>query len=506
MTNQFGLTGLGLFFGVMLSMSAQANDWHIKTIGELQRAMSRGEVTAEALTKYFTARIEAYDTELNSVLVVNPKAAEIAKQLDAERAKGNLRGPLHGIPILIKDNIDTDDNMPTTAGSILLKDHFPGRDAFIVKQLRQAGAVILGKTNLSEWANFRSEKSSSGWSSVGGQTGNAYDVRRSPCGSSSGSGAAVAAGLAPAAIGTETSGSIICPSQINNLVGIKPSVGSVSRTGIVPISSSQDTAGPMTNSVADAVMVLNAIMGKDETDVSSFEQAPFDIEPIDLNGIRFGLVTNLMGYLAEVDDLTVKAVEVLKAHGAEVQDCELTRPGYASRLSYQVMQYEFKAGMASYLQQTNAKYKNLAELIEANEAQREVTLEHFGQEIFEASNKKGDLNDEAYLQAKKQSFEMSGPDGIDATLSACQADVLIAPSGSPAWMIDHVLGDHYLGGSAGPAASSGYPHITVPMGFVAGLPVGISFFSGRGSMQKLIGVAMTYEALTQHRALPVQYR
>ena len=262
----------------------------------------------------------------------------------------------------------------------------------------------------------------------------------------------------------------------------------------------------MTNSVADAVMVLNAIMGKDEADVSSFEQAPFDIEPIDLKGIRLGLVTNLMGYLAEVDDLTVKAVEVLKAHGAEVQDCELTRPGYASRLSYQVMQYEFKAGMASYLQQTNAKYKNLAELIEANEAQREVTLEHFGQEIFEASNKKGDLNDEAYRQAKKQSFELSGPDGIDATLSACQADVLIAPSGSPAWMIDHVLGDHYLGGSAGPAASSGYPHITVPMGFVAGLPVGISFFSGRGSMQKLIGVAMTYEALTQHRALPVQYR
>ena len=506
MRNLMNHKWLCLCFGVIFSMSAEAEKWHLKTIADLSVLMESGEVTLLELTRYFSARIEAFDQDLNSVLVVNPDAFEIAKSLDIERSRGVVRGPLHGVPILIKDNIDTHDKMPTTAGSILLKDHYPGRDAFVVHKLREAGAVILGKTNLSEWANFRSEKSSSGWSSLGGQTNNAYDLRRSPCGSSSGSAVAVAAGLAPAAIGTETSGSIVCPAQINNLVGIKPVVGSVSRTGIVPISSSQDTAGPITNTVADAVLVLNAMLGIDELDAASFEQSNFSSDAKSLGGVKIGVVTNLMGYMSEVDELTRQAAEILKAQGADVQDCELKRQGNASRMAYQVMQYEFKAGIEKYLKETDAEYKTLTDLISANEAQRTVALEHFGQDIFKLANKKGDLHEEAYLEARDQAYKLSGPEGIDATLQTCELDLLIAPTGSPAWMIDHVLGDNYIGGSAGPAASAGYPHITVPMGFVAGLPVGLSFFGAKDSMQKLIGVAMTYESVTGHRKLPEPYR
>jgi amidase len=475
--------------------------------------LADGSLTSRALTQAYLDRIAAIDDAgpaLNSIIELNPKALEEADARDAERRAGKARGPMHGLPVLLKDNIDAV-GMANSAGSLAMADNRPTSDAFLVQRLRAAGAVVLGKTNLSEWANFRSTRSSSGWSSRGGQTRNAYVLDRNPCGSSSGTGTAIAASLAAVGVGTETDGSIICPASVNGLVGLKPTVGLVSRNGIIPISVSQDTAGPMTRSVADAALLLGAMAGVDETDPSGHAAAgniPPDytsfLKADALKGKRFGLVRKSMGYHPGVDAATERAVAALKAAGAEVVDVEIAQHGSWDKPEYEVLLYEFKDGLNAYLAKSGGPHRSLESLIAWNKEHAKDAMPFFGQEIFEQAQAKGALSDAAYAKARDEARRFAGPRGLIATLDKGNLDALIAPSMSPAWTTDHVLGDHFVGAGYGVAAVAGTPSITVPMGDVNGLPIGLAFMGRAWSEPELLGFAYAYEQATKARK-PPQY-
>lgn len=481
------------------------------TVDELLQKIQSGELTAEAICKKYLGRIEQVDPLLKAVIELNPDALEIARNLDEERKNGKIRGPLHGIPVMIKDNIDTGDKMQTTAGSLALAGHIAEKDAFIVKKLREAGAVLLGKTNLSEWANFRSTSSSSGWSGRGGQVRNPYCLDRSPCGSSSGSGAAVAANMCTIGIGTETDGSIVCPSGVNGVVGIKPTLGLWGRSGIIPIAHSQDTAGPMARTVKDAAILLGALAAFDPNDPKTHiekgeiftDYTPF-LDSDGLNGMRIGIATQMTGFHKDVNELFKQAVDVMKSKGAEIID-EVTfehRHKWGAA-EWEVLLYEFKADLNKYLENhPNAPANNLEELIEFNKRNAEKEMPWFGQEIFEAAQEKGDLTSEEYLKALEDAKRFSGEEGIVVVMEQHRLDAIIAPTNGPAWNIDWVNGDHFSGSSSAPAAISGYPNITVPMGFVHGLPAGISIFGRAWSEPVLLKIAYAFEQATGHRKAP----
>ena len=481
------------------------------TIADLGARMASGELTARALAEAYLSRIESIDAagpELRSVLEVNPDALAIADALDAERRDGHVRGPLHGIPVLVKDNIETADAMQTTAGSLALVGAPATRDATVVERLRAAGVVLLGKTNLSEWANFRSTRSSSGWSARGGQTRNPYALDRNPSGSSSGSGVAVSANLCAAAIGTETDGSIMSPSNASGIVGIKPTVGLVSRAGIVPISHTQDTAGPMARSVSDAAALLGAMLGPDPRDAATGAAKPLDalaaLDPARLRGARIGVARNMAGFHDRVDALLEDAVAALRDLGAEIVDpADLPHATELEEPEFQVLLYEFKADLEAYLaERPGDGPKTLAELIAFNTAHAETELAFFGQELLEKANEKGPLTEPTYVEALASCGRLAREEGLDAVIREYRLDAIVAPTGAPAWLTDHVNGDHYLGGSTGPAAIAGYPSVTVPMGLIAGLPVGITFTGPAWSEAMLIGFAFAFEYATSHRRAP----
>src|SRR5262245_30195674 len=486
-----------------------------KTIAELQEGMKSGGLTARSIAEKYISRIAAIDKQgprLNSVIELNPAALTIADALDAERKTKGPRGPLHGIPVLIKDNIATADRMATTAGSLALGGSIPQHDAFIVKQLRDAGAVILGKTNLSEWANFRSTHSTSGWSGRGGLTRNPYALDRNPCGSSSGSGVAVSANLCSVAIGTETDGSIVCPATTNGIVGIKPTVGLVSRSGIIPIAHSQDTAGPMARTVADAAILLGAITGVDSRDASTpesngkfFTDYTRFLDPNGLKGARIGVARKYFGFSDEVDRLMNDAIEVMKRSGATVidpVDLALSKEYEDSEL--EVLLYEFKSDLNKYLSELGPKapFHSLKEIIEFNEKNRSREMPYFGQELFLKAEAKGPLTSPDYLKAVEKNRRLSRIQGIDAVINKDRLDAIVAPTGGPSWTTDLVNGDHFTGGSSTPAAVAGYPAISVPAGFIHGLPVGISFFGAAYSEPTLIKLAYAFEQATRHRRAP----
>ena len=480
-------------------------------IASLQARMDKGELSSRALTQAYLDRIAAIDKAgpaLNSVIELNPDALKEADARDAERRDGKKRSALHGIPVLLKDNIDATP-MVNSAGSLALANHKPKTDAFLVQRLREAGAVVLGKTNLSEWANFRSSRSTSGWSGRGGQTKNPYALDRNPCGSSGGTGTAIAANLAVVGIGTETDGSIICPSAVAGLVGIKPTVGLVSRSGIIPISHSQDTAGPMTRSVADAAALLAAITGKDDADAATQNNvghAIFDytahLKTDGLKGARIGVVRKLMGYQPDVDAAMEKAIASIKSSGAEVVDVEIPTLGKWDDPEFEVLLYEFKADLEAYLAKSDAPVKTLAELIEFNKKNASTEMPYFAQELFEKAQAKGPLTDATYIEARTKARKLAGPEGIDAALKSQRLDALIAPSMSPAWLTDPVNGDHFTGAGYGAAAVAGTPSITVPMGDSYGLPLGITFMGPAWSEPRLIELAYSFEQATKARKAP----
>ena len=454
------------------------------TVSEFQDAMKSGKMSSREITKKYLERIKEIDGKLNSVIETNPDALKIAEDLDKERKSGKLRGALHGVPILIKDNIDTADKMKTTAGSLALADApTPKNDAFIVQQLRKAGAVIIGKTNLSEWANFRSSHSSSGWSGRGGQTHNPYILDRNPCGSSAGTGAAIAANLAAVGIGTETDGSIICPSTTCGLVGIKPTLGLVSRSGIIPIAHSQDTAGPMTRTVTDAAIVLSALVGADKSDAITSQATKGEkdytrfLDANGLRGMRIGVARQTFGKNSKIDGVIEPQLEIFKTGGATLIDIEFPTNGKFGDAEFDVLLYEFKADLNKYLATRGGKYKTLADLIKFNDENSAREMPYFGQEIFTMAEKKADLNDRTYRLALQQSKLLTQTQGIDAVMNKDKLDAFIAPSGGVAWMTDLVNGDcGVFEGMTSFAAVAGYPSITVPAGFVQELPVGMSFF------------------------------
>jgi amidase len=490
-------------------------DWEELTVRDAQAAMQSGRVSARRLTEMYLERIERIDRRgpaLNSVIETNPDAVSIAEALDRERKAGRVRGPLHGVPVLIKDNIDTADRMMTTAGSLALVGARPRRDAFIVERLRAAGCVILGKTNLSEWANFRSTHSSSGWSGRGGQTRNPYALDRNPCGSSSGSGAAVSANLALLGVGTETDGSIVCPSGTCGIVGIKPTLGLVSRSGIIPISHSQDTAGPMARTVADAAALLNALVGFDPADNitgtgSRHARTDFtqSLDPAGLRGARIGVARKFFGFNDAVDKLMNDAIDVLKREGATVIDpADLPTHGKIDAPEFEVLLFEFKADLNKYLAALapGDHPRTLKDLIDFNERNRDREMPFFGQELFTRAEAKGPLTDPAYLKALRSSKSLAQAQGIDAVMTKHNLDALVAPTGGPAWTTDLLNGDHFTGGSSTPAAVAGYPNVQVPAGYVYGLPVGVSFFGRAFTESKLIRLAYAYEQATKHRQPP----
>ena len=492
------------------------------TIADLQRRMESGQDTARSLVDKYLARIEAVDRhgpELRSVIETNPDAVTIADGLDAERRAGRLRGPMHGIPILIKDNIATGDRMLTTAGSLALAGAPAAKDAFVVSRLRAAGAVILGKTNLSEWANFRSTHSSSGWSGRGGQTRNPYALDRNPSGSSSGSGAAIAANLSAAAVGTETDGSIVSPSNVNSLVGIKPTLGLVSRTGIVPIAHSQDTAGPMARTVADAAALLGALAGSDPEDAATkaaytrgLRNYTSYLNRDGLRGARIGVVRNrLFGYSAAADRLAGEAIAEMKRQGAVIVDpVNIPTLGQFDDSEFEVLLYEFKADLNAYLasrgaSSTNAGVRTLKDIIAFNDSHKDEELRYFGQEILMTAEQKGLLTSEKYRSALARNHLLARTRGIDAAMTRHKLDALVAPTGGPSWVIDLVNGDGGTATAPGPStvtSVAGYPHITVPMGYFRGLPVGVSFFGRAWSEPTLIKLAYAYEQATRHRHPP----
>ncbi|MCC7374398.1 MAG: amidase [Verrucomicrobiales bacterium] len=483
------------------------------TIDDLGRQLASRKITAEALTRAYLDRIERLDQSgprLRSVIETNPEALALARELDRERQSRGPRGPLHGIPILIKDNIDTADRMSTTAGSLALANTKPPEDAPLVRRLRAAGAVILGKTNLSEWANFRSSQSTSGWSSRGGLTRNPYSLDRNASGSSSGSAVAVAANLAAAAVGTETDGSIVSPSSVNGIVGVKPTVGLVNRRGIIPISRSQDTAGPMARTVRDAALLLNALAGPDPEDPDSIARldgpAPdyaAGLNASGLRGARLGIVHNAWGF--DRDQVIGNALEVLRREGAVLVDSlEIAHRGDMSEAEDLVLHYEFKAGIADYLARLGSTmpHRSLRDLIEFNERHRSTVMPYFGQETFLAADTKGPLTDPAYLTARANARRFSREEGIDALMDRHQLDALVAPTGGPAWLTDLIHGDRPTGSSSSFAAISGYPSVTVPGGWVSGLPSGISFFGRANSEAALLRLAYAFEQATRHRKPP----
>jgi amidase len=483
------------------------------TIPSLQEAMASGRYTARSITELYLQRIEAIDKNgyaLNSVIELNPDALSIADALDKERSDGNVRGPLHGIPILIKDNIDTGDKMMTTAGSLALEGHRANSDAFIIEKLRGAGAVILGKTNLSEWANFRSERSSSGWSSRGGQTRNPYASNRNPCGSSSGSGAAVAANLCVAAIGTETNGSIACPSSINGIVGIKPTVGLLNRSGIIPISHTQDTAGPMTRTVQDAAILLSVMTRADSQDKATAlgknriqtDYTKFLISD-GLKGKRIGVEKSYLKVHEGVDTLFGEAIAVMKQQGAEVIEVDfLEKVKGINAEEFLVLQYEFKDGLNRYLASAGATVRSLKDVIDFNNKNADRVMPYFRQEIMEKSEALGSLESEEYKNALNKILNVTRK-GIDDTLQSLRLDAICGPTNGPSWCTDLVNGDFFTGyGMYSPAAIAGYPHITVPMGLVKGLPVGLTFFSKAFDEPQLITVAFAFEQASKKRVPP----
>jgi amidase len=485
------------------------------TIASLQQRMQSGQDTSRSLVDKYLARIEAIDRSgpaLHSVIEINPDARTVADQLDAERKSRGARGPLHGVPILIKDNIATADRMMTTAGSLALAGATPPKDAFIVQRLRAAGAVILGKTNLSEWANFRSTHSTSGWSGRGGQTKNPYALDRNPSGSSSGSGAAIAANLAAAAVGTETDGSIVSPSNNNGLVGFKPTLGLLSRSGIVPIAHSQDTAGPMTRTVADAAALLGAMAGADVDDPATRRATPTDytrsLDPNGLKGARIGVVRNkYFGNSRGTDALAEAAIAVMKHQGATIVDpANIPTLGKFDDGEFQVLLYEFKADLNKYLTWLGAAspVHSLKDVIAFNDAHKDQEMPYFGQEIMTMAEKKGPLTSAKYVAALARNRQMARALGIDATMTKFKLDALFAPTSGPAGLIDLVNGDSSSGGASPSTVTSvaGYPHITVPGGFYRGLPVGMSFFGRAWSEPTLIKLAYAYEQATKHRKPP----
>ena len=485
------------------------------TIAGLQDSMVSGRYSSRQVTELYLRRIADIDRAgptLRSILEINPDAEAIAAALDEERREKGPRGPLHGIPIVVKDNIDTADRMTTTAGSLALEGSIAPRDAFIVERLRAAGAVILAKANLSEWANIRSTKSSSGWSARGGQVKNPYVLDRNPCGSSSGTGTAVSANLAAAGVGTETDGSIVCPSSATGLVGIKPTVGLVSRSGIIPISHTQDTAGPMARTVADAAALLAGMVGEDPRDAatrgSARRQADYlaALDPGALKGARIGVArTRYFGYSPPADRLAEAAIAVMKAQGAVIVDpADIPTASQLDECELDVLLYELKADLNAYLEGLgpSAPVKSLDDVIAFNERERAREMPHFGQELFLMAQKKGPLTDPAYKRALSTCRTRARDQGIDAVLRKHQLDAIVAPTGSPAWPTDLVNGDHFLGASSTPAAVAGYPNITVPAGYVHGLPVGISFIGGAWSEARLIALAHAFEQATKHRRPP----
>lgn len=481
------------------------------TIEELQMSMKNGELNSVQICEKYLERIKEVDPILKSVIEINPDALDIASRLDKEREEGKARGPLHGIPLLFKDNIDTADKMQTTAGSLALEGNLAPQDAFIIKKLRTAGAVILGKTNLSEWANFRSDNSSSGWSGRGGQVRNPYCLDRSPCGSSSGTGAAVAANLCAIGIGTETNGSVVCPSGVNGVVGIKPTLGMWSRQGIIPIAHSQDTAGPMARTVKDAAILLGALAEFDPNDAEThidkgeiYTDYTQFLNGESLAGMRIGIASEMIGFNSKVDVLFKEAVKSLKSLGAEIiEETKFEHRRKWGKPSYEVLLYEFKADLNKYLaEHPKAKVQSLEEIIEFNKKNADKEMPWFDQEIFELAQSKGDLTSEEYLTALKDSKKFAGKEGIDAVMKKNNLDAVIAQTNGPAWTIDWINGDHFSGGSSSPAAISGYPNITVPMGFIKGLPVGISFFGKAWSEPKLLKIAYAFEQATKHRKAP----
>ena len=484
------------------------------TVAQLQAGLASGRYTSRRLCQLYLARIDEIDRrgQLRSVIETNPEALALADRADAERRAGQGRGPLHGIPVLIKDNIGTGDRMKTTAGSMALADAPAPRDAFVAKRLRDAGAIILGKTNLSEWANFRSTHSVSGWSGRGGQCRNPYALDRNPCGSSSGTGAAIAASLAAVGVGSETDGSIVCPSSANGLVGIKPTLGLVSRTGIIPIAHSQDTAGPMARTVTDAAILLGVLAGSDSSDAATAEagtrgQTDYTkfLDPNGLKGTRIGVArAKVTGYSASTDRLFEAALDVMKQAGAVVVDpADIPHLGEYDDAEFTVLLYEFKADLNTYLAGLGGTpTRTLADLIAFNDQHRAQELPFFGQEIFTMAQEKGPLTDDAYMEALLHCRRLSRTEGLDVVFAKEKLDAIVAPTGSPAWTIDLVNGDHFLGASSTPAAVSGYPSVTVPMGFVHGLPVGMSFIGTAWSEPTLIKTAYAYEQAAKLRRAP----
>ncbi|WNG25447.1 amidase [Cystobacter fuscus] len=485
------------------------------TLAGLQADLTSGKHTAHGLTERYLARIQEIDkggTALGSVIELNPDALAIAAALDAEREAKGPRGPLHGIPVLIKDNIGTADKMQTTAGSLALVGAVPSRDAFVVERLRAAGAVILGKTNLSEWANFRSTHSCSGWSGRGGQCRNPYALDRTPSGSSSGSGAATAANLCAVSVGTETDGSIVSPSAACSLVGLKPTVGLVSRSGIVPLSHTQDSAGPMTRTVTDAAVLLGVLAGVDPSDaVTAVSQRHAHADYtrfLDVNGLKGARIgvprERFFGYHPATDALIERALEVLKARGAELIEAPIPSAAKLDEPELEVLLHDFKADIEAYLAGLGerTRLKTLADLIRFNEEHRDTELAWFGQELFHQAREKGPLTDKKYRKALEACRKLSREQGLDAVMAKHELDALVAPTQAPPGLIDLVNGDHWLGSSSTPAAVAGYPSITVPAGYIAGLPVGLSFIGKAWSEPTLLRLAFAYEQATKHRRPP----
>ncbi|HEX3276524.1 MAG TPA: amidase [Gemmatimonadales bacterium] len=485
------------------------------TLAALQAGLASGRYTSRGVAQQYLDRIAAMDRAgpgLHAILETNPEALDLADQLDRERAAGKTRGPLHGIPVLLKDNIDTHDRMTTTAGSLALEGSIPPRDSTVAERLRRAGAILLAKTNLSEWANIRSSRSSSGWSARGGQCRNPYVLDRNPCGSSSGSGAAVSANFGALAVGTETDGSIVCPASANGVVGIKPTVGLVSRAGIIPISHTQDTAGPLCRTVADAAALLTVLAGADPRDpatAAAGHAAPdytAFLRKDGLRGARIGVArAKFFGYSDATDRLAEAAIAVLKREGAEVIDpADIPHAGEYDAPELDVLLYELKADLAAYLAALgpSARVKTLADVIAFNEREREREMPYFGQELFIQAEAKGSLTDPGYRKALALCGKLARKDGLDAVLARHRLDALVAPTGNPAWPTDLVNGDHFTGSSSTPAAVARYPSVSVPMGFAWGLPVNLSFIGPAWSEPVLIRLAYAFEQITMHRKAP----
>lgn len=487
------------------------------TVVSLQERMESGDLSARAITEMYLERVEELDRQgptLRAVIETNPEALEIADRLDGERRSNGTRGPLHGIPVMVKDNIDTHDRMTTTAGSLALEGSIPPRDSFIVQKLREAGAIILAKANMSEWAFFRGARATSGWSARGGQCRNPYALDRNPSGSSAGSAVAAAANMTALAVGTETGGSIVCPASADGVVGLKPTVGLWSRSGIIPISLTRDSAGPITRSVRDAAVLLGAATGVDPRDRATAESrgnAHTDytrfLDPGGLEGARIGVARNFPDFEPSVLERLDEAVEVMGAQGAEVIDpVELPNAVQRGGQPGVVTEYEFKAGINAYFESLgpDAPVRSLSELIEFNRRHRDAVMPYFGQERLIAAQARGPLTDETYRSARRTAQRRAREEGIDALMDRHELDAIVAPTADPVWLTDHILGDRLgdYGYSARPAAIAGYPDISVPMGFVHGLPVGVSFFGRAWSEPTLLRLAYAYEQATNHRRVP----